>query len=368
MLSSQNLKDEFINKIYFYENKLQPCFYQIKHCLYKSGLHKDNKINIILDAENYDIYIDTPEELTKKANCLEDELKWNNYPGFIYRSKTILPYFIEDALHPKIFIKRSIFSFDKNVPQFNLNNFLFEKKAEESHTYDFIDKLQNPLAAMLAGSLLLAGSGWLAGYFIDNFIEVNFSQNDEKNTFYKKWLPIVGALLGAIPGWRWSQYSKELNPKYLENPSWQNRWLDSWPFNAGKTEKVSADLFNNLTKYGQDGFLSGSFFDSTPGPVISKNNFGEVVWSDQNTPIPLRAATLGVLEAASINKNSNWITPVDIADISLSMGSGWLTGYTVGKILGALAGLPPSIQKRIQEVGMWSGALQSTVPKLFGNN
>jgi hypothetical protein len=63
---------------------------------------------------------------------------------------------------------------------------------------------------------------------------------------------------------------------------------------------------------------------------------------------------------------SPWISPLDIAQVAMGAGAGLMSGLVVGKTLGALAGLSPSGQQQLQQVGLWSGMLSSVVPKIFG--
>ncbi|MDZ7345766.1 MAG: hypothetical protein ONA69_03145, partial [candidate division KSB1 bacterium] len=187
----------------------------------------------------------------------------------------------------------------------------------------------HPLAAALAGSLLLGvsglGTGWLAKKIIGNF----YADEEEKSSLgvFPRNFALIGLMLGALPGVIWGVTSQRARPDLGFGA-----WLSSWPFAGSEKGMVK----NNST--GTDSVLSGvdstdlvyeaapemakaaDWLPSTTGaldlatmPVIPKNNFGQVVWQDENTPLPLRAATLGVLEAASGAKGgSNWLSPMDI--------------------------------------------------------
>jgi hypothetical protein len=100
---------------------------------------------------------------------------------------------------------------------------------------------------------------------------------------------------------------------------------------------------------------------------IPVDAFNRVIWQDPNTSLPLRAATTGLVEAASQSRGGiELISPYDIARVAVGMGSGLASGMLVGKALGALAGLTPGAQDTLKRTGMWAGALANLVPKAFG--
>jgi hypothetical protein len=75
----------------------------------------------------------------------------------------------------------------------------------------------------------------------------------------------------------------------------------------------------------------------------------------------------GVVEGASqIAGDSSLVSPLDIARLGVGTGSGWLSGLVVGKTLGALAGITPDAEKKIQQAGIFAGLVRSTVPLMFG--
>ena len=49
----------------------------------------------------------------------------------------------------------------------------------------------------------------------------------------------------------------------------------------------------------------------------------------------------------------------------MGAGKGWLTGLAVGKTLGALAGLKPEAQQKLQSYGMWGGLISGVANALY---
>ncbi|MDZ7345394.1 MAG: hypothetical protein ONA69_01220 [candidate division KSB1 bacterium] len=245
--------------------------------------------------------------------------------------------------------------------------------------------LPNPLAAALAGSLLLGASGLGLGWLANKFFKYMYPDDNEKPEphIFPRNLGLAGLLIGAAPGLIWGVTSQRARPD-LGFKS----WLSPWPFgpeDKGLVKNNSAPGDSVLSKIDSTGLVysaapemakAADWMPSTTGamdlstmPVIAKNNFGQVVWQDENTPLPLRAATLGVLEAASGAKGgSNWLSPMDIARVGLDMGTGYVTGLVAGRVLGALAGMSPSMQRRLQDIGMWSAAIGASVPRLLGKD
>jgi hypothetical protein len=103
-------------------------------------------------------------------------------------------------------------------------------------------------------------------------------------------------------------------------------------------------------------------------PIIERDRFNAAIMQDINTPMQLRAATAGLVEAAGAVRGSDWISPFDVAKISVGAGAGLVSGLIAGKALGLLAGLTPYGQEKVQQLGMWSNVLSSVVPRALGLN
>ena len=193
-----------------------------------------------------------------------------------------------------------------------------------------------PLAAMLSGGALGALAGYGGGYLAERLVGKGVLDRGR----LRKMLALLGGAAGAAPGaWWWSASARE-NPHLSTGEA----LVDTWPY-----EKASAFAF------GAD------------QPVIPRNQFGQLVWADEQTPLPIRSATTGLLAAAGqVGGGSPWVSPADVARVALGMGSGYASGMLVGKTLGALAGLTPDAQSAIRRSGTWAGVLTAVVPMAFG--
>jgi hypothetical protein len=207
----------------------------------------------------------------------------------------------------------------------------------------------SPLAATLTGGVLGGGAGYLAGLVGEKLFKDKFEKGRLRRV-----LAAAGAAAGAAPGAWWGTIAHRENPGA---PGW-SAWLDSWPV------KQSEFLETPFRKVAE---LGGAFALSTL-PSIPRNEFGQVVWQDPYTPLPIRAATTGLVDAAAMSRGTNLVSPADIARIGLGMGSGYVSGLVVGKTLGALAGLKPEAQQSLQQAGTWAGLLTNVVPMAFGRS
>ena len=60
-----------------------------------------------------------------------------------------------------------------------------------------------------------------------------------------------------------------------------------------------------------------------------------------------------------------WVTPQQMGMLAARMGAGYVTGLIVGKVLGALTGMPEETQETLRRSGAFVGLVQGVVPQLF---
>ena len=104
----------------------------------------------------------------------------------------------------------------------------------------------------------------------------------------------------------------------------------------------------------------------------------DLVWYDPEVggrlPVPIRAATSGLVEAAYADRTRRYgrspgmrlVYPTDIARIAAGAGSGYLSGALVGKALGAVFGLSSDTQKKLRQTGALAGIIGNVVPHAVG--
>lgn len=110
----------------------------------------------------------------------------------------------------------------------------------------------------------------------------------------------------------------------------------------------------------------------TEAPPLELDAFRRAIWLDPRIAnrLPLHTqltATAATTLADRLGNRSGWVTPAEMGRAAVHMGAGWLSGALVGKALGLLAGLPPSAQQRLRDVGTYAGAVRVLMPKLFGS-
>lgn len=240
----------------------------------------------------------------------------------------------------------------------------------------------SPLAAALTSALVGGGLGYGAGALLENVLPESVINKGR----LRKTLALLGGGLATIPASFWGLVNYQAHPEYQGSlksliSGWPVREQDELEF-----AKTSCNLIHEATtslkellpesktalsliKFAQDE-------DDDPDtginalatmPIIPKDNFNNVVWADPFTPQPIRAATSGLVESASMSQGGvRWVSPLDVGKIAIGMGSGLVSGMIVGKTLGALAGLTPQAQKSLQNAGTWAGILTNIVPLAFG--
>ena len=228
----------------------------------------------------------------------------------------------------------------------------------------------SPLVSMLTSGLLGGGLGYLGGTMAEQLVPESYLERGKlrKNT------ALLGALAGAAGPAYLGSVGMRMGDDDTKNP-WK-AWLEPNVMFSNQKEAI-AKAYKAISELSQDpsaedgvkkafGYDSGDagLFNVTAIPVDA---FNRVVMQDPYATTGLQTATVGLTEAANQAKgNTGMISPFDIARIGLGMGAGLSQAYLGGKVLGALAGLTPNAQQKLQQVGMFAGALKAVVPGLFG--
>lgn len=200
-----------------------------------------------------------------------------------------------------------------------------------------------PLLAMLASGALGAGAGYLGGRLVDANVPGTTGRRARHTG------AMLGALLGAAPG----AALGAVGMQHSENAD--NPWA-AWVRPNVMFGKAAAD--EAFAKAADD---SGSIFLRD----IPVDSFGRLVMEDPFAPLATRSTAASVVEAASQSLGgTGLVSPFDIARTLASAGVGYLTGMTVGRVLGAVAGMTPPAQQALSRTGALAGVLQSVIPRI----
>jgi len=243
-----------------------------------------------------------------------------------------------------------------------------------------------PLAGTIGGGLLGAGVGYLGGRIAENLLPEDVIRRGR----LRKVTALLGGAMGAVPGvWLGTEAMRNREP----GTSAAGAWLKPNNLFGGEPDQPPAGMAGDLDpgnfKQGQflraavDGLAKAApecepepdFVKAAIGeggglfmPSIPVDLFNRAVLVDPFATPQLQAATVGMTEAANQSRGGlGIISPYDLARIGIGMGAGLSQAYLGGKVLGALAGLTPQAQKRLQQTGAFAGALKAVVPGLFGN-
>jgi hypothetical protein len=236
----------------------------------------------------------------------------------------------------------------------------------------------NTLTATLGSTLLGGGLGYGLGWLGEHVLPGDH--------FEKGKLRRAGAILGALGAgapslWYGLRGGYTQDPPGIPVPTQEESALaiKAGAYISRAKRALSAALSSDECVVGSryasaiDKLFKRADFGTEGGggsafiPIIPTDQFNQTVWNDPFTPAAIRAATAGLVEAASLSRGgTNYVTPLDIMHIGLGAGSGYLSASLVGRTLGALAGLKPESQRTLQRVGTWAGILSNIVPLAFG--
>jgi hypothetical protein len=121
-----------------------------------------------------------------------------------------------------------------------------------------------------------------------------------------------------------------------------------------------------------DAFNRAIWNDVRMGMTASRNPYGtKSPWGDNeqpmHTPPQLGAATAGLASGVQqMYGNQSVLSPMHFVRGLATAGVDLATAKIVGGTLGALGGLTPTAQKKLQDVGVWGGLIRGTVGSMLG--
>jgi hypothetical protein len=212
-----------------------------------------------------------------------------------------------------------------------------------------------PLSNAIVASLLGGGLGYGAGTLVEQLFPKRYLERGK----LRRTLGLTGALGGVALGVN-NSYA---NAKALDRSFWRGM------LTRNDTE---VPLPSPIKK----AFQSNAFGQPLYQPTISVPQFNNAMWRDVNQGVALNqpfrtqpahaAAATGLMAGLSAGQRSPIIRPVDVIRGIASAGVGLATATVAGKALSALAGLTPSGQQKLQDMGMWGGMMHAIVPSVFG--
>lgn len=227
-----------------------------------------------------------------------------------------------------------------------------------------------PLASMLAGGLLGAGLGHAGGWLGEKAVGDDVLEPGKLRRTGR----ITGALLGLLPGLALGGLGMAARSDQGKNPwsAWVEPNLLAGQKQASEEEEIDQFFLvrrqpggfvscDDLSKRADED-MTGIFVETIPVDA-----FNRVVWRDPYLTMPMRAAASGLVESASqVQGGIPTVSPFDVARIAVGMGSGLLSGIAVGRVLGAVAGLHPEAQNKLQQAGAIAGLIKAVVPMAYG--
>ena len=235
----------------------------------------------------------------------------------------------------------------------------------------------SPLSAALASGALGAGAGYLGGTLLENLFPEEYLQRGR----LRKALAAVGGGLGAIPGlWSASAPLKGGGGALESFTTPYNQWEGKGWTKENASQPNALNLINTML----DTFIQPDPMEtrlmnkiadaglpdsgSITNLAIDRDRFNRVVWEDPFTPTPYKGSVSGILEGAAqvAGDSSPMVYPTDVGRLAIGMGSGYVSGMIVGKVLAGLANITPTAQKTLQRAGTWAGFIKNVVPMMFG--
>jgi hypothetical protein len=206
-----------------------------------------------------------------------------------------------------------------------------------------------PLSNAIVSGLVLGGLGYGTGTLLEHLIPDTYLERGR----FRNPMAIAGLLGGVgVGALNAGETARQLNQGYLKS------WVTS---NNTPLPKQAFDSFTNLR-----------------APTIQVDAFNRAVWADARTGYnqtgiiaghtapSIAAATTGMMSGIAAQARSPIISPSTVINGLASAGVGLATANIAGRTLGALAGLTPAAQTKIQDAGLWAGMLHAVVPPIFG--
>jgi hypothetical protein len=255
----------------------------------------------------------------------------------------------------------------------------------------------SPLSNALVGGLLAGGIGYGSGALLENLFPERYVERGK----LRRTMGLMGAGLGAVPGllqWNanyqnrvgagesptWGTFGKGLtaptkstpiNPTAMKQIDRINNLgkyeAPLWPNNEKQSAETSLDP---LLKQASDEFAqmfasSNTGLNIAPIPV---DNFNRAIWGDVNrgymsTSPHIAAAASGLVSGVQAQYGgAPLLSPMHFVRGLATAGVDLATARVAGSVLGALGGLTPEAQNKIQDMGLWGGLIRGVTGSVLG--
>lgn len=220
-----------------------------------------------------------------------------------------------------------------------------------------------PLSNAIVSGLTLGGLGYGAGALAENLFPERYMERGRLRRTLGMLGVGAGGALGAVLA---AANQRALGGTYGQN------WLvpSTLKIRGEKAANFPPPDIGSVEHPGAPG-MSGLML-----PSVDVQRMNNAIWRDarrgysggfaQHTPPAYAAATSGLMTGISTGLQSPIIRPVDVINGIASAGVGLATATVAGKTLAALAGLTPTAQNTLQDMGLWGGMMHAIVPAMFG--
>lgn len=222
----------------------------------------------------------------------------------------------------------------------------------------------NPLTNGIVASLLLGGAGYGGGALLENLFPERYLERGKLRRTLGLTGVGAGLGMGALAA---DSNARAMHTGFLSGLITNNHTIPPY-MQEMLEEKQGFDFGHENPMVPGD---TGLFVPKIPVP-----QFNAMVWNDvqkgmqnpygMHTSPQIGAATTGLMGGLATQARSPIISPATIINGIASAGVGLATANLAGRALGALAGLTPEAQNKLQDMGLYAGVLHAIIPPLFG--
>lgn len=226
-----------------------------------------------------------------------------------------------------------------------------------SDTVGDIPFLHGPVAGLLGGALLGSSLGYGAGWLGERVLPQDWERKKLRRT-----MAMLGGLTGATPGLLLMLDNKMSGRNLNSDAIFPAKGLEEKVAQLYDAQSAPFSLAINSNPFGSQPINV---------PYMQRTLMYDPYVTAQLSP-GIRGTAAGLLGVSQIDKerregiSTSFIWPRDIARITAGMGTGYFSGALVGKVLGALTGMPQTTQDKLKQVGLWSGVVANVLPLAFG--